>query len=71
MTDSEKAKEVPKYEPKRRESSSPGVIARHPKKGFIIALLVFSGLLALIGIVMLFSELVRKHLAKKYSVMVK
>ena len=70
MTDLEKPKEIPKYEPKRRESS-PGVIARHPKKGLIIALLVFAGLLAFIGIAILFSELVRKHLAKKYSVKVK
>ena len=69
MTESE-ANTIPKYEPKRRESS-PGVIARHPKKGFIIALLIFSGLLALIGIAMLCSELVRKHLAKKYSFKVK
>ena len=70
MTDPEEPKEVPKYEPKRRESS-PGVIARHRNKGLIIALLVFSGLLAFIGIIMLFSELVRKHLAKKYSFKVK
>jgi hypothetical protein len=70
MTDSDTPKEIPKYEPKRRESS-PGVIARHPQKNLIIALLIFSGLLAFIGILMLFSELVRKHLAKKYSVMVK
>jgi hypothetical protein len=70
MTGSETPKEIPKYEPKRRESS-PGVIARNRNKGLIIALLIFSGILAFIGIAMLFSEFVRKQLAKKYSVMVK
>ena len=69
MTETE-ANTIPKYEPKRRESS-PGVISQHRNKGLIIALLVFSGLLAFIGIAMLFSEVVRKHLAKKYSFKVK